>query len=133
MKSKFCIVIIILIFMGKHVIGQNYPITRDTLNSFPDSVIIEGELIDYSIGLTCGTICGSGALKVKVIKPSQVYKPAYIFVVVPCLSNVPNELKRKIRWELSKLQFNDDRCFWAEGPVNKFDTNGIPFYVLENK
>ena len=109
---------------------SSYPITRDTLNIFPDSIIIEGELIDYTLGFSCGVLCGCGTLKIKLAKKDDSYKQAFIYVGVPCLNVLPNELKKKTNWTLYKLPLNNNRCCWTEVPMNKFDTKGLPFYTL---
>jgi len=109
---------------------SSYPITRDTLNAFPDSIIVEGKLIDYTIGFSCGVFCGCGTLKIKLAKQYDNYKQAFIYVGVPCLNVLPKELKEKTKWTLYKLSISDNRCFWTEVPMNKFDTKGLPFYIF---
>ena len=109
---------------------SSYPITRDTLNIFPDSIIVEGKLIDYTIGLSCGIFCGCGTFKIKLAKQYDNYKHTFIYIGVPCLNVLPKGLKKKNNWTLYKLPINDNRCFWTEVPMNKFDTKGLPFYTL---
>src|SRR5262245_29428681 len=96
---------------------RRYPITRDTLNAYPDSLMIEGKLVDYTLGLTCGVFCGCGTLKVILTKQNYYYAYDYIYVGVPCFSFVPNELMAKTKWILYKLPFNDNSCFWTEAPT----------------
>ncbi len=109
---------------------SSYPIIRDTLNAFPDSIIVEGKLIDYTIGVSCGVFCGCGTFKIKLAKQYDNYKHAFIYVGVPCLNVLPKGIKKKGNWTLYKLPLTDNRCFWTEVPMNKFDTNGLPFYTL---
>ena len=110
---------------------SSYAITRDTLNVFPDSVIIEGELLDYTtIGFSCGVLCGCGTLKIKLARQYDHYKQAYIYVGVPCLNTLSKKLQNKTKWTLYKLPLSDNSCYWTEVPMNKFDTKGLPFYTL---
>ena len=108
----------------------SYPITRDTLNKFPDSLIIEGNVVDYITGVSCGIFCGCGTLKIKLIKANNLYSQEYIYIGVPCFNEFSKGLKTKTIWKLSKLPLDDKSCFWTEVPVNKFDTKGLPFYTI---
>ena len=109
---------------------SSYAITRDTLNVFPDSLIIEGKLVDYTMGISCGFFCGCGTFKIRLTKQNNNYKSTFIYVGVPCLTNLPKGIKKRVTWTLYKLPMNDKRCYWTEVPMNKFDTNGLPFYTL---
>jgi hypothetical protein len=109
---------------------SSYALTRDTLNAYPDSLIIEGKLIDYTMGVSCGIFCGCGTFKIKLTKQCDNYKQTFIYVGVPCLNVLPEGLKKKNNWTLYKLPMNDKSCYWTEVPMNKFDTKGLPFYTL---
>jgi hypothetical protein len=113
-------------------VSLSRPITRDTLNIFPDFVTVEGKLVDYTLGINCGVFCGCGTLKIKLVKQSIKYHEEFIFVAVPCLSLLPFNLNSKRYWSLNKLAISDNSCCWVEVPSNKFDTKGIPFYTLLN-
>src|SRR5206468_10216628 len=60
-------------------------VTRDTLNQYPDSLLIEGKIVDYSDGASCGGFCESGSLKIQLQQNNNSYSHTYIYVLVPCL------------------------------------------------
>ena len=113
--------------------GNTFPITRDTLDQFPDSLAIEAKLVDYTLGISCGYLCGCGTLKLTLTKKEGLYPYDKIYVGVPCLTILPTEWKRKKKWTLYKLPLNDKTCFWTEATMNKFDTKGLAFYTLTNR
>lgn len=115
------------ILLGK----SDYPITRDTLNRYPDSLIVEGSMTDYNLGVPCGVLCGCGAIKIKLTDPHPLYKELFIYVGMPCFNKLPDSLKQKQTWALYKIPINDTACFWTEAPVNKFDSKGVPFYTMQ--
>jgi len=110
----------------------SYPIVRDTLNQFPDSLIVEGEIADYITGVSCGVFCGSGALKIKLTKANAKYAHDFLFIGVPCFSECPDTFKTRKIWTVSKISLTDHSCYWTEVPVNKFDSKGTPFYTIKN-
>ncbi|HEV2481037.1 MAG TPA: hypothetical protein VGS79_15275 [Puia sp.] len=57
---------------------RSYPITRDTLNKYPDSIVVDGKIVDYTLGLNCGCVCGCGTLKIKLRQKPPDYAKAYI-------------------------------------------------------
>jgi hypothetical protein len=107
---------------------RSYPITSDTLNKYPDSITVEGQIVDYTLGATCGYFCGCGTLKIRINQKLPNYARNYVYVGVPCLSFLPDSLKNQQHWVLFKIALNDRTCFWTQLFVNKFDTKGIPFY-----
>jgi hypothetical protein len=100
----------------------SYPITRDTLNKYPDSITIDGRIVDYTLGATCGYFCGCGTLKIRISQKMAGYAKDYVYVAVPCLSFLSDSLKNQRHWVLFKIALNDQTCFWTALPVNKFDT-----------
>lgn len=124
-RATIIIILLCCTFAGR----AQYPLTRDTLNTYPDTLIIEGKLIDATIAFHCGNLCTSGTLKIEVLKWNARYKHPYIYVAIPCMASLPEEYKTRKIWKLRKLQLNNTECFWS-GAVNKFDTTGIPFYLL---
>jgi hypothetical protein len=109
--------------------NDRYPITRDTLNIFPDSLLVDGEVVDYNIGRPCGIFCGCGAIKIRLTKPNPNYPFDFIFLGIGCMDEFPEKLSTRKTWSLSKIQLNDHSCFWTEDPNSKFDSNGLPFYT----
>ncbi len=109
---------------------HSYPITRDTLNHFPDSLAIEGEIVDYVTGVSCGVFCGCGTIKIKLIRQYPHYPYEFLFVAVPCFNKFPDGFKTRKIWKVIEIPLNDHSCYWTEVPVNIFDSKGIPFYTL---
>jgi hypothetical protein len=109
---------------------KNYPITRDTLGIYPDSLVVIGGLIDYSLAFSCGVWCSCGALKIRVEQNMGGYDQENVFVAVPCMISLPPEFLKLRKWIFYKIKSDDNRCYWTELPINKFDTKGIPFYTL---
>ena len=114
------------ILLGK----SDYPITRDTLNRYPDSLIVEGIMTDYNLGIKCGVLCGCGAIKIQLTDPHLLYKEAFVYVGVPCFGEMTDSLEKKQQWKLYKIPINDTACVWTEVPRNKFDSKGVPFYTM---
>jgi hypothetical protein len=110
----------------------SYPITRDTLNQYPDSVTIQGVLVDFTQGISCGKFCGCGTIKVKLTQKSGIYQERLFFVGHPCFIKMTDELTNEHSWTLYKLPMDDTRCYWTGVPMNKFNTKGLPFYVMKN-
>jgi hypothetical protein len=110
----------------------SYPITRDTLNQYPDSVLIQGIMVDFTQGISCGYFCGCGTIKVRLTEKVESYQKPFIYVAHPCRIDMTDELTKVRSWTLYKLPMNDTRCYWTEVPMNKFDTSGLPFYVMKN-
>ena len=112
--------------------AHNFPITRDTLNKFPDSVEIEAILADYTLGTSCGILCGCGSLKMRVTKKNELYREEFIYVGMPCFNSkeMVKEFEKSKKLKLYKISMNDKRCYWTEVPMNKFDTKGLPFYTF---
>jgi hypothetical protein len=111
---------------------KNYPITRDTLNKYPDSLIIAGNVVDYSSGYPCELTLACGTLKIKITAGNTLYKEPFIYVAVPCLNIIPDSLKNKNNWVLYKLPVADFSGYW-NAVINKFDTQGQPFYTMTNR
>lgn len=108
-----------------------YPITRDTLNTFSDSLLIKGRVVDYTYGPACGIVCSSGFLKINLLNKNRFYAWQFIYVGVPCMTiDIAKKMSKKTTWVLRKISLNDKSCFWTEAPMNKFDTKGLPFYQL---
>jgi hypothetical protein len=115
----------------KSTFTTSFPITRDSLNIYPDSAKITGTMVDYTLGMTCGYFCGCGTLKVKLQTKVAGYPFEHIYVAIPCFSELTKEISDKTEWSLYEIPMNDRRCYWTELPRNKFATFGVPFYVLE--
>lgn len=109
----------------------SFPITRDTYNRYPDSMVIEGLVVDYIKAFACGVLCGCGVIKIKVINPHSLYKEPFVYVGMPCFEGMTDSLEKKDRWKLSKIPLNDKSCYWTEIPINKFDSKGVPFYTTD--
>lgn len=115
---------------AQNAIGNGwFPITRDTLNKFPDYLVIQGEVVDFNLGISCGIFCGCGAIKIKLSKPNPNYPYGYIYLGMPCFDKFTMKLKAKKYWRLNKIRLDDKSCFWREMPQNKFDSKGLPFYT----
>jgi len=110
---------------------DNFPITRDTLNQFPDSLMVEALLSDYTMGIPCGLFCGCGTLKLKLTNTSSIYKYNDVYVAIGCFYELTKDIEEKTRWMLYKILLNDNACFWTSFTINKFNTKGLPFYTLE--
>jgi len=109
----------------------SYPITRDTLNQYPDSLEVEGLMVDYSLlGFPCGYFCGCGAIKIKLISANPLYKEEFIYVGMPCFNVLPDLTRQQKKWKVYKIPLKDNSCYWTEVPINKFDSKGIPFYTM---
>jgi hypothetical protein len=107
----------------------SFPITRDSLHIYPDSLKVTGTVVDYTLG-SCRYFCGCGALKLKLHTKVAGYPFEHIHVAIPCFNELTKEIADKTEWSLYEIPMNDLRCFWTEWPRNKFPTFGVPFYVL---
>jgi hypothetical protein len=107
-----------------------FPLTRDTSNQFPDSLLVNAKLIDYTIGPPCGLFCGCSTLKLKLTKNNSFYKYDNVYVAIPCLGVLSKDLKEKTRWTLYKIPLNYHACYWTGVTANKFDTKELPIYTL---
>jgi hypothetical protein len=110
----------------------SYPITRDTLNQFPDSLSIYGKLVDFTLGVSCGYFCGCGTMKIKLTRPNEAYKYEYLYIAFACFNLLPKEIRKRRQWAIYKLPLDDMRCYWTEIPMNKFDTGRLPFYIVKD-
>lgn len=108
-----------------------YPITRDTFNRYPDSLVVNGVVESFIISGGCGIICSSGAIKIKLSSRHPLYKEACVFVGVPCFEEMTDSLKNKQLWKLHKIPLDDNSCFWTEVSMNIYDSKGVPFYVTD--
>lgn len=108
---------------------QRYPITIDTLNKFEDFIIIKGKLVDSTVAtFGCGIYCTGGTLKIKLTHRNKKYKHKYAYLVMVCMTQVPEELKLKTEWQLKKIPLSANSCTLKVR--NNFDTKGLPFYQL---
>ncbi len=108
------------------------PVNKELNKEFPLKLIFKGEIVDYTVGLTCGTFCGSGTLKMTSSKKSQ-----HFYLILPCFDQGDvTKLEEKFLNRKLKLpirQFDQDRdtsCFFFN-ISNKFITDQ-PFYVVDN-
>ena len=111
-------------------LNSYWPITRDTLDKFPDEIVFAGYIVDSTVGFSCGVYCTCGTLKIKLTKKIKGYHHPYMYLAVPCMDHIPKEMTQKTSWRLVKIPVNDKSCFWL-GANNKFDTEGLPFYTVE--
>lgn len=130
--KHWCLLNIFLLLLFTSVCHAQ-PLTRDTLNRFPDSITIQGKLIDYKLGFSCGITCGCGTLKIKLTQKNAAYVHDFIYVAEPCMNTLPNNFKTTTTWKLYKLPITENSCFFTELPMNKFDTKGLAFYTLINR
>jgi hypothetical protein len=85
------------------------------------------------MGVTCGVFCGCGTAKVELSKPHAEYPHPFIYVAVHCQHILDKDVQHKKIWQLEELKIDEHGCFWTEMPMNKFDTHGLPFYILSDK
>lgn len=122
----------ILLLCSTDAVGQYesyYPLTRDTLNRFPDSIVIVGRIVKYS-GLypSCGTTCSSEQLVVELSEKNSAYPYPLIYIAFTCFDLIEEkELLQTIRMKIEKIVLQDDGCFWRS---TSFDSNGMPYYNL---
>jgi hypothetical protein len=112
-----------------NTIKNGFPLTRDTFNKYPDSLDINGEIAGYTRGISCGTYCGCGTIKINLYKRPAGYPHRTVYLAVPCLSGKPATHTYNCR--VYKLKTDAADCYWTEVPANKFDTRGLPFYTFK--
>lgn len=111
--------------------GQTqYVLTRDKLNAFPSDIEIEGVIVDSTLAWrSCGYLCCAGTLKIKLTTMNGLYYQEYVYVVVECMNEISEKLRRKRKWHLRKI-YTGVEVGCVETASNKFNTMGLPFYVL---
>ena len=115
-------------FFGDTVSIQYF---SDTTIGFPKEILIIGKITDFSAGPSCGVIAGSGVLKLLLLNRITGYNHEFIYLVVPCFSGGKEFINKMIFVSAKALYKNDPNCY---NPVlNKFDSNGIPFYIISEK
>src|SRR5688572_13571722 len=60
----------------------SFPITRDSLHIYPDSLRVTGTVVDYTLGIECGYFCGSGTLKLKLHTRVAGYPFEFVYVAI---------------------------------------------------
>ncbi len=114
-------------------VAQTFPIIRDTADSYPKSMTVEGKIIDISTGVSCGVWCGCGTINIEITNSVNGYTHPNAFVAIPCFNVAAKDyLDKTININLVLLKKEDDRCFWNEMPMNYIDSKGIPFYIPDN-
>ena len=107
-----------------------YPLTRDNFNVFPKNIVIEGVIVDSTLAwCSCGYFCCGGTLKIKLTRMNELYYQKYAYVVVGCMNEISEKLRRRRKWHLRKIYTSVEEC-GVETASNKFNTMGLPFYVL---
>ncbi len=109
-----------------------YPIVRDTLNIFEDSIEIEGYIVNISgFHPQCGVMCTSEKIEVKLTKKSTNYPYPYAYVAFTCFHRISeDEVDKILRLKLKKIEISDHSCFWTESKFNPINSYGFPFYQL---
>ncbi len=109
-----------------------YPLTRDTLNQYADSLTLTGKIEYYSgVSPQCGSICTSSVLVFRLTEQSPDYPHSHIYVAFTCFHRINKKDRNKtMRIIVKKIAMDDRSCFWEERRTNPFDTKGVPFYHL---
>ena len=101
-----------------------------TTNSYPNKLEIAGKIVDFTQSTSCGIFMSSGTIKVKIESSSVPFEDEYIFIVVNCLAKTNNLINLSINLSLEGLTDENKDCYHPI--INKFNSNGAPFYWLNS-
>lgn len=114
----------------------SYPLTKYTSGNYPLKMKIEGIIVDVTpLGFGCGVICGCGTVKIALTKKIKGYQYDTVFVAMPCFTcpDPSYYINKRARIKLKLLTTQNKQCYYNEYPQNRFDSHGIPFYILESE
>lgn len=112
---------------------NSYPIVFGSNNDkYPDSLYINGVIKDICFGVSCGVLCGSGTIKIKLSKLNHDFQNRNIFVVIPCLygNNKKVFINKKVSLKVTKLLKNNTRCYF-ENITNDINSKSQPFFYYD--
>jgi hypothetical protein len=103
-------------------------------DGFRQSMRVQGVITDVSfVPYSCGIVCWWGAAKIKLLKRIKGYKPKYVYVAVLCFMGEEEEyLNKVVDIRVSKL-YKDEDTRHCSGIMSTINTNGVPFYRLQDK
>ena len=99
-------------------------------SSYPDSILVSGEVVGYCNSYGCGVISSSGVLKLRVDKNPRYHKK-YMYIVVPCLYFNDSLLGKPIK-DLKVYAVTPNRYKTLSLIVNRYNSNGVPFYCAKD-
>ncbi len=116
---------------GMHKVGKPYPLTRDSSGLFPKYLKVEGEIVAVSPGMSCGVMCTSGTIEIKLSKYLRGYVGDRVFVALACFTG-GDLIGKKITVNVEKLELNNNDCFWTTS-INYINSYGTPFYIRDRR
>jgi hypothetical protein len=113
------------LFFGEDTLDIVYFKKSDEL---PKTMEVYGEIVNVSSGASCGVFQSSGTLKIKLTKCVKGYPYSFLYVVVPCLTKNDELIGEIVSLNVTALFEDNEECY--KPILNKFSSNGIPFYWL---
>lgn len=113
--------------------NKQYPLTRDSSGLFPKYLEVKGEIVAVSPGTSCGIMCTSGTIEIKLSKYLRGYVGDRVFVALACFTGGAGDLiGKKITVNVEKLELDNNDCFWATS-INNINSYGTPFYIRDRR
>jgi hypothetical protein len=95
-------------------------------DGFPRKIKVRGVVEDQTVlPFSCGVWCGSGTIKVRLIKERKGYPQEYIYASVMCMHG-ENLIGKTVEFEAEKIMSAPEQgCY---NILNRIDSKGVPFY-----
>lgn len=108
--------------------NKNYPLTKDTLNVFPNEILIHANVVDFNCGMSCGHSAGCSFMKVELKNKIVNYPSQFVYIALPCyVYTKPDIIGQNINIELKKISINDTSLFF-KNTYTGINSNNIPWY-----
>lgn len=94
-------------------------------DGFPRKIKVRDVVEDQtSVPFACGIWCGSGTIKVRLLKERKGYPQKYIYASVMCLYS-EDLVGKTVEFKAEKIMKAPEECY---GIMNRIDSKGVPFY-----